>query len=363
MKNYLNFFIVKNPDNLKDIKKFIEEGIGGFMIGKGGEIITFDQKDLEGNTKKSLKNFTSKIISIQKKLNKIPLFLAIDGEGGDYFNRLKSFTNLKNQRYYGERFERNQNIEKYKEDLSNFLKTMKSLNLNLNFAPVVDIAKRGYKGYIADEKIQVRKGEQNLTSSEILSSNRSFSDKKEVVEKLSKICVELYHKNKIIPTLKHFPSYGILNLDENPHTILPISKISKSSLLRHIEIYRKLFKNHTCAIMSGHIITDFDKLRPASLSRKNYLFMRKKLEFKGLIISDELNMGAIKNFTKNNLEKAAISAIRANDIILISHPEVFHFMKKSILDMAEEFDELKEKIELSYKKVISYKKKINLIKH
>ena len=75
-------FIVKNPDNLKDIEKFIEEGIGGFMIGKGGEIITFDQKDLEGNTKKSLKNFTSKIISIQKKLNKIPLFLAIDGEVG-----------------------------------------------------------------------------------------------------------------------------------------------------------------------------------------------------------------------------------------------------------------------------------------
>ena len=118
-----------------------------------------------------------------------------------------------------------------------------------------------------------------------------------------------------------------MNLDENPHIILPISKISKSSLLRHIEIYRKLFKNHTCAIMSGHVITDFDKLRPASLSRKNYLFMRKKLEFKGLIISDELNMGAIKKFTKNNLEKAAISAIRANDIILISHPEVFHFMK------------------------------------
>ena len=101
---------------------------------------------------------------------------------------MKSFTNLKNQRYYGERFERNQNIEKYKEDLSNFLKTMKSLNLNLNFAPVVDIAKRGYKGYIADEKIQVRKGEQNLTSSEILSSNRSFSDKKRLLKIIKNMC-------------------------------------------------------------------------------------------------------------------------------------------------------------------------------
>ncbi len=353
-------FISKNPDSIVDIEEFINQGIGGFMIGKGGEIVNYNQKDLEGDSKESLKRFIKSIRELSEKNKKTPLFLAIDGEGGSYFNRLKSFSTLKSARIYGKKFERDGNLDYFIGEISKFAKLMNELDINMNFAPLLDVAKKGYRGYVAEERIKVRKND--LTKSEMEASNRSYSDKPEVVSILGTTAMKVYQEHNIIPTLKHFPSYGILDDNENPHEVLPVSKLSLSTILKQVNQYKKAIKMDAYAMMTGHVTTALDKDRPASISKKVYKFVRDKLRFKGLMVVDELNMGAIKQFYGfTSVEKAAIDAIKANDIILISHPDTFVFMRNAIFEEAKKSWEMRKVVNNRYKRIIKYKKKIGLI--
>ncbi len=330
------------------------------MIGKGGEIITYDQKDLEGDSIPSLKKFINSIKNMQKKHKQIPLFLAIDGEGGKYFNRLKKISNYKSPREYGLKFEKTGNLNYFKEEVTKYAKLMKKIGLNMNFAPLLDVAKKGYQGYVAEEKIKIKNPD--LTISEIEASNRAYSDKKETAIVLAITAMQIFQQNKIIPTLKHFPSYGILSITQNPHIILPCSNLSRTSLMKHIDNYKIAFSKGAYAIMTGHVITAIDKTKPASLSKKTYNFIRNSLKFKGLIVADELNMGSIRDYHGfTSLGKAAVDALKANDILLISHPDTFIFMRDAVLNAAKEYREIREMVNDRYKRILKYKKKIGLI--
>ncbi|MBN1377347.1 glycoside hydrolase family 3 protein [Candidatus Woesearchaeota archaeon] len=354
-------FISKNPDNINGIKKFIKEGIGGFTIGKGGEIINKEQLNLEGNTEKTLTNFIRKLKDINSK---IPLFFAIDGEGGNYFNRLKNISDYKSPRYYGKKFEKDNDLEFFKKEVNKFAELMGRMGLNMNFAPLFDKAEKGYKGYIAEERAVIKT---DLTESEIAGSNRSYSDKRETMNKLAIEAMKIFQKHKIIPTVKHFPSYGVLNVDQNPHIKLTKINMKKERLLEEIETFKKAVHEGCYAIMTGHIIIScLDKEKPATISEKVYDFIRKELGFNGLIVSDELNMNAIKDYysglkPEKKPEKAALDALITNDILLISHPETFIVMRNAILKKVETNTEIRKKIEESYKKIIKYKKIIGLL--
>ncbi len=353
-------FISKNPNNITEIESFIKEGIGGFMIGEGGEITSQKQADLEGDNKRSLKRFVKNLKKLTKKHNKIPLFLAIDGEGGYYFNRLQSISTYKSARYYGKKFEKNKNISFFKKETKKFAKLMKKIGINMNFAPVVDCAKKGYKGYMAEEKNSIKK--EKSTNSESFASNRAYSDEMGTVITLGLTAMKVFQKYKIIPTLKHFPSYGILNKDENPHTVLTISKLPKTKIIKQITPYKRAISLGCYAIMKGHIITALDKEKPASLSIKTDHFLRKTLGFNGLSVIDEVNMGALKEYyNKKDKRKLAIDALKVNDIILTSNTKDFILMRNAILEEAHKSKQIKDKIDESYKRIIYYKKIIGLI--
>lgn len=354
-------FVCKTPDDIVDIEGFVKEGIGGFMIGKGGEIASFNQKDIEGDSEASLKKFVRLINGFQNKNKKFPLFMAIDGEGGRYFNRLKNISKYKSPRDYGLKYEKDGDLKYFEKEVDTYARLMKRIGLNMNFAPLLDVAKKGYKGYVASEKITIKSPD--LTVSEIESSNRAYSDDKEVVRTMAITAMDVFQKHGIIPTMKHFPSYGILDLNENPHISLPVKKMSRNTLMKHIDNYKLAFRKGAYAIMTGHVVTAIDNTRPASLSKKNYKFLREKLKFKGLIVADELNMGSIRDFHGfQSYGKAAIDALKANDILLISHPDTFIFMRDAILGAAKEYREIKEMVDDRYKRVLRYKKKIGLIK-
>ncbi|MBR9703809.1 glycoside hydrolase family 3 protein [Candidatus Pacearchaeota archaeon] len=353
-------FICKTPDSFEEIEKFILEGIGGFMIGKGGEIATSDEGKIEGDSEKSLKKFVSIIKKLSKKNNELSLFLAIDGEGGKYFNRFKNFSEYKSPRFYGKKFERDYDLKYFVCEVEKYARLMKQIGINMNFAPLIDVSIKGYKGYIAEEKILVRKD--LLVKSEILSSNRSYSDNKKTVNTLAIASMKVFQDNDIIPTLKHFLTYGILKKSENPHFVMPIIDLNKKELNEHIDNYRKAFLKGAYAIMSGHIMTVFDKNMPVSLSKKTYKFIRNELRFKGLIITDELNMGSIRRFYNgSHVEIAAIDAVYANDMILISRPKTFLKMRDAIYEVALKNKKMREVISDRYKRIIRYKKKIGII--
>lgn len=354
-------FISKTPDNIHQIKMFINEGIGGFMIGKGGNVVSKKQASLEGNNLESLQKFVELLNSLSKDDKKIPLFLAIDGEGGNDFNRLKSISNYKCPRFYGKKFEKDKDLDYFTKEVTVFADLINKIGFNINFAPLVDCAEKGYKGYLAGGRI-VKKKITGLNKSEIEAPNRAYSDNLKTVVNLALTAMKIFQNHKIISTLKHFPSYGILDLDKNPHEHLFKSRLCRKEILKNIEPYKKAVKKNCYAIMKGHIVTCLDENYPASLSVKVEKFLRDNLDFKGLSVTDELNMGAVKEYySGTNLEQTAVDAVKTNDILLISHPETFLPMRNSILKSAVKNKKILNKIDESYKRVLHYKKIIKLI--
>jgi beta-N-acetylhexosaminidase len=349
-------FICRAPDNLEDIENFVREGIGGFSLGKGGEIISKEQEILEGNTRESLKSFIKQVRDFSRKHRKTPLFFAIDGEGGEYFNRLKSISDYKSPRFYGRKFEEYNDIEFFRKEVTRFVQLMNYIGLNINFAPVIDTAQKGYRGYMAESGTEIRNG---LITSELHANNRAYSDKMQTVIKLGLTAMRIFQERKIIPVLKHFPSYGILKPNENPHVVLPDSDLPGTEILRHVTPFREAIKQGCYAVMTGHVITSLDRERPASLSVKVNRFLR-KLGFSGLAVSDELFMGAIQQFYSKTDTSLPLDALQANDILLTSHPEHFLDMKNSIMDAAKNKTTM-QRIDEAYKKILRYKRILKIL--
>jgi len=210
------------------------------------------------------------------------ILIAVDEEGGKV-ERLKF-------KHFSSAFK----VKDPKKTYTDMAKMLKSYGINLNLAPVVDLAK-------------------NPKNPVITKLNRSFSkDTQEVVKKAS-IFVECMKKEGILTTLKHFPGHGSSKKDSHKGFVDVSNSWSKEELIPFYRVKSPL-------IMTAHIYNkNLDKNYPATLSYNiNTKLLRKKLGFKGVLISDDLQMGAIsKNYDlKKTLELAINSGV---DILLIGN--------------------------------------------
>ncbi len=348
-------FIVATPP-LKDQKKifkiiesYVDLGIGGLMIGIGGRF-KFAQKEGVTNIKK-LQTFVFKL----KKLDP-SLFLAIDGEGGYDFNLFENIVSLRPAREYGLLFEKDNSTQEFEKDVKNYIKIIRWGGINMNFAPVLDVAQPHYKGYMSR-------------------SGRSFSDKSDTVKTLSSIFIREMQKNDIIATGKHFPGYG--SLDENPHFHLKHQK--KEEDLMNSAFNHAIKKAGIHGIMNGHVLSFLDNKVPATLSLNVENYLRKNLSFNGLSITDELFMGALNEYYKGldkDSTKRIVEAAKCNDILLVSYPKEQgpdgklrklirkhdHFQKllDAVYDAVLKGQIPKQKINESYERIIRYKKLLKL---
>lgn len=189
---------------------------------------------------------------------------------------------------------------------------------------------------------------------------RSISNNPTVVSKYGLAIVKMFLKYNLIPVIKHFPGHGDLNIDS--HLGLPV--LSKSiEKINDFELvpFKNAIKHKAPAIMTGHIqvqCLEKDNKLPASLS-KNILqkLLRNKLNFKGLIITDELNM---KGITSNySLEDGALKALIAGSNMVLfnlnekSTTKAFHYIHKNL----DHNKTLKNNIEDSYKRIKAVKNK------
>ena len=126
----------------------------------------------------------------------------IDEEGGDV-SRLKSILNNKSfsQKYIGQLFEAYPLIGAsiYKIYINNLSVILKNLGININTVPVLD-------------KLH------NLTHTFLKS--RIYSSKVSTIQKLSKICIESYTKNKIFNVIKHIPGHGLSKSDSQKTAVV-----------------------------------------------------------------------------------------------------------------------------------------------
>ena len=232
--------------------------------------------------KPQLKKLTKDIKKLQPSI-----LIAIDEEGGRV-QRLKKFSDFKSAKEVAKRGEKFAKLE-YKR----MAKLLKEVGINLNLAPVVDLE---YKNNPIITKYK-----------------RSYGKNPKEVIKYANIFTFYMRKEKILTTLKHFPGHGSSRSDSHKG----FTDISQSWQKRELEPFKRV---KSPLIMSAHIFnSNLDPTYPATLSYKtNTLFLRKKLGFKGVLISDDMQMKAIsKNYDFKEALKLAINS--GVDILLIGN--------------------------------------------
>jgi beta-N-acetylhexosaminidase len=216
-------------------------------------------------------NLTKSIKELMKD-KKYPIL--IDEEGGKV-SRLSNFldNSLYNQKYFGDIYKLNKNIgtKLYKLYINSLSKVLTKVAININTSPVLDLKKKNTHEVIG---------------------NRSFSENSFVVNELGKLCIKFYKKNKIATVIKHIPGHGGANCDS--HFTLPKIHDTFSSLKRNDF---KCFKDTSSFFaMTAHILyTKIDKKNNATHSNTILKkIIRNEIGFKGILISDDISMKALK---------------------------------------------------------------------
>jgi len=240
------------------------------------------------NTKEQIKEN----IELLQKRSKIPLFVMIDQEGGRV-NRIKeNFPLFPANRFYGE----NKDKKGLHKAYSQTAEELKRWGINVNLAPVVDVLTNPSNPVIGD---------------------RSFGSDAELVAEFSKIAIQAQREEGVLACAKHFP--GIGDISEDPHNTLPFNSNLKERFEKIDFLpFKAAISSEVDFIMSTHVIaTELDPLFPATLSKKICSeILREELNFKGVLISDDMQMKAIKE--NYPLEKACLLVFEAgNDVILI----------------------------------------------
>ncbi len=213
----------------------------------------------------------------------------------------------------------------------------KRLGVHINFAPDVDI---------------------NTNPKNPIIGNRSFGEDKENVAEKGIAFMNGMHRAGVLSSAKHFPGHGDTSKDS--HLDLPLIDFDKDRLLS-TEIYpfERLSKAGVSSIMVAHLnVPAFDEGIPSSLSKiivQDLLINR--MQYKGLIITDALNMGGAAEVAKiNSIDLAAFMA--GNDILLIPND-----VKKAIKKMKRAFNQGKfteARLAHSVKKILKAKYKVGL---
>ena len=241
-------------------------------------------------TFQQLKKLTNEI----RKSLKDPFYpILIDEEGGDV-SRLSSLINTKefSQQFFGTLFESNSKNGEliYRYYINSISAALKTSGININTIPVLDLLR-------------------NKTH-KILKS-RCFSKNPTTIKNLGDICIKTLKENKIGSVAKHVPGHGCVNTDS--HKKLPITNDDRSKLYSQDF---KLFKNlNSNFLMTAHVLyKKIDSKFVATQSKKIISeIIRKKLNFKGLIISDDISMKALKG---NILVNAKLSLSAGCNLIL-----------------------------------------------
>jgi beta-N-acetylhexosaminidase len=278
------FFIFGFEDEtLNDrIKRFIEfDKITGLILFK---------RNIESISQ------VKKLNDLIKKTATYPILIGIDEEGGrvSRFNK-DEFKTLPSMKYLAENY-----TTKEAESMAYHLgKKLKNLGFNLNFAPVLDIFTNPKNTVIGD---------------------RAFGTTAQKVIEYSIPVMKGLQKATILTCGKHFPGHGDTLLDS--HKQLPKLK-TDLSVLRKREFlpFKEAIQNDIDSIMTAHILFEDLEVYPATFS-KLFLndLLREELNFKNVIISDDLDMNAIKN--EYDLKDVIYKGIEAGvDLFIISKNE------------------------------------------
>lgn len=334
--------LINNMNLDEKIGQLIIGGFYGYKVDKNlenliknnnlGGVILFERNVKDS---KQLLELTNSLKEINKN-NVSPLFISTDEEGSIVTRMPKEIKKLPSNYDIGK-----VNNENFSYNIGKILgKELSSFGFNMDYAPVLDI---------------------NSNPNNPVIGNRSFGNNKEIVSNLGVKTMKGIQSNNIISVIKHFPGHGDTSVDS--HLALPIVNHDLNRL-NNLELvpFKYAIKNGADAIMVSHILLKkLDKNNPATLS-KNIItnLLREKLNFNGVVITDDMTMGAIVN--NYDIGDAAVKSINAGaDIILVCHRyENINKVINSIKNAVKNNVISEKRIDESLYRILSLKRKYKL---
>ena len=304
----------------KNLDYALKNGVGG---------VIFFTPDIESSNQ-----FKNLVLNIRNK-SKITPFLSIDQEGG----RVERAENI-HERFMSPMYALKKGEEFLSSQTVTMLDELKEYGINMNFAPCMDV---------------------NSNPNNPIIGERAFSDKVDDVCKGFDIVYPIYKQKKIISVIKHFPGHG--DADKDSHLELPIIDLNEKDVENvHIYPFKYAIDNGVEAVMVAHLFSTFFEKEelPTSLSENCIDYLKNKLSFNGVIISDDMYM---KGVSKYGMTEACIMGIKAGLNMFIyrdASDETLNVIE-DVIKYAEKDSCLREKIDESYKKIIDLKKKYGLI--
>lgn len=288
-----------------------------------GGVILFD-RNME--SPEQVKQLTS---DLQAQSNeKVPLFIGIDEEGGDVVRMAEKLTPPPSQKEIGATGD----IEQAKTWAIKTAKSLKEMGINVNFAPVADVGSN---------------------------DKRSYSTDTNTVIDFVRAATKGYQQENIIYSLKHFPGIGKGRVDSHvDSSSIDVTKeiLMAEDILPFKTIIDENEPNDHFILVSHLKYPALDEEYPASLSSKIMTdLLRNELGYKGIIITDDMEMGAVANH--NEFRSIGVNAVKAGaDIVLVCH-EYEHQQEVylGLLDAVNSGEISQERIDESVKRIIKVK--------
>ncbi|MBE6008822.1 MAG: beta-hexosaminidase [Lachnospiraceae bacterium] len=313
-------FLVRYPHSgAEDIAK--NYNIGGFVLFA---------RDFENETPESI----LEEISLCQQASKYPMLMAVDEEGGIVV-RVSKFSQFREKPFPSPSYLYEEGgFDAITNDTYEKCNLLKSIGINVNLAPVADVS--------TDKRDYIY--------------NRTTGLDAEGTSEYIKTVVSVMKEEKTGSVLKHFPGYGN---NTDTHTGIAVDKRDYNSFLSSdfLPFIAGIESGADSILVSHNIVESIDSERPASLSPKAHDILRNVLGFNGVVMTDDLDMSAITQYTDS--EGAAIDAIKAgNDMVICSD---YKTQINAVINAVNSGEISEKTINKAVQRVIIWKLKLDLI--
>ncbi|MGY4688648.1 beta-N-acetylhexosaminidase [Salibacterium sp. K-3] len=306
-------------------KSMIEAEAGGVFL-LGGNIENEEQ----------LQQYMNDIKETDAKTD-IPLFLGVDEEGGRVSRIPDTIENMPAAAVIG-----NAADEKTAGEIGRLLaEKVKQYGFNMNFAPVLDVNSNPDNPVIGD---------------------RSYGSSPDIVTRLGTAVMQGMKEENVIPVVKHFPGHGDTATDS--HVQLPVVDKTREEV-EDLELapFRQAVSEGADMVMTGHLLfPDVDEKYPASLSKAVITGMlREELNFDGVVVTDDMTMGAITN--RYGMAEAAVQSVKAGaDMVMTADAGngTFEEVQYALIQAVEDEEITKESIDESVTRILRLKEDFSL---
>jgi len=291
---------------MQDPTTFTTEQLAGqrLMVGFDGTALNADLKELIGTfkvgglilfarnveTPDQVRNLCADVQACAAGSGQPPLFIAIDQEGGQVARLKAPFTEFPGTPPL-----------KTETEADNFARItareLTGVGINMNMAPVMDV---------------------NDPEIESIMAGRAFSHNPDIVARIGAAVINGLQQGRVMAVAKHFPGIGRTTLDS--HVDQPVLDADAGKLQTDLMPFRAAVENRAAGVMLSHILySALDPDLPASLSVKIARdLLRRRMGHDGLVLTDDLDMGAISNHF--DIDTAVNCILTADiDLILICH--------------------------------------------